>query len=275
MTLQITKEVPECSGDIPVRGTTAFSTNVDTLMSYFYDLPEDINEWSDQANALATEANGNAVTAAAAGNFLGDWDDLTGAATIPSCVYHDSKFWTLLSGLADITASEPADANADWALLYSPADDVPVSTIIQVANETVPSGYLECNGATISRTTYAVLFASVSTLYGVGDGSTTFELPDFRGEFLRGWDHAAGNDPNAATRTDAGDGSTTGDHVGTKQADGIGSHTHTFPSGITHGSQPESVSQPGIIAGTVTSASTGGDETRPLNINVMFCIRYQ
>lgn len=53
---------------------------------------------------------------------------------------------------------------------------------------TAPTGWLKCNGAAISRTTYAKLFAVTGTTYGVGDGSTTFNLPDLRGEFIRGFD---------------------------------------------------------------------------------------
>lgn len=81
--------------------------------------------------------------------------------------------------------------------------------------ETVPTGYLEINGATLLIASYPNLFNLIGTLYG-GDGVTTFKLPDFRGEFLRGWDHGRGLDPNAGTRTNAG-GGVTGDHVGTNE----------------------------------------------------------
>ena len=53
----------------------------------------------------------------------------------------------------------------------------------------IPTGYLECNGANISRSTFAALFAVIGTRYGTGDGATTFGLPDLRGEFIRGWDN--------------------------------------------------------------------------------------
>ena len=49
-----------------------------------------------------------------------------------------------------------------------------------------PDGFLKCDGSAISRTTYSALFALLSTTYGSGDGSSTFNIPDFRGEFLRG-----------------------------------------------------------------------------------------
>lgn len=61
------------------------------------------------------------------------------------------------------------------------------------SNTVAPTGYIHCNGANISRTTYAALFAVIGTLYGEGDGSTTFALPQLAdGRFLRG-ESGAGN----------------------------------------------------------------------------------
>lgn len=71
----------------------------------------------------------------------------------------------------------------------------PAGTIIPFAGtSTVPDNFLLCNGALISRTAYATLFAVIGTSYGTGDGSTTFALPDYRGRVLQGADdsHAAG-----------------------------------------------------------------------------------
>jgi hypothetical protein len=67
-----------------------------------------------------------------------------------------------------------------------PGLNVPVGTIIAFAGETPPDGFLACVGAFVSRTSYADLFAVVGTLYGTGDGTTTFQLPDLRGRFLQG-----------------------------------------------------------------------------------------
>jgi hypothetical protein len=87
--------------------------------------------------------------------------------------------------------------------------------------EVAPAGTLECNGAAVPRTgNTARLFGILGTMYGAGDGSTTFNVPDYRGDFLRGWDHGRGVDPNASTRVDRGDG-TTGDHIGTKEVASI------------------------------------------------------
>ena len=63
---------------------------------------------------------------------------------------------------------------------------VPTGVLYPFAGSSAPTGYLLCNGTTASRTTYATLFATISTTYGVGDGSTTFGLPDMRGRVPMG-----------------------------------------------------------------------------------------
>lgn len=70
----------------------------------------------------------------------------------------------------------------------------PAGTVIFYAASTAPSGFLKANGAAVSRTTYASLFAAIGTTFGAGDGSTTFNVPDLRGEFPRGWDDGRGVD---------------------------------------------------------------------------------
>lgn len=70
----------------------------------------------------------------------------------------------------------------------------PVGSVYTFAGATVPTGWLKCNGALLSRTTYAALFSVIGTTYGAGDGATTFALPDLRGEFVRGVDDGRGVD---------------------------------------------------------------------------------
>ena len=65
-------------------------------------------------------------------------------------------------------------------------ESLPAGVIIPFAGTSVPTGYLLCNGAAVSRTDYANLFAAIGTLYGAGDGSTTFNLPDARDRVLQG-----------------------------------------------------------------------------------------
>jgi len=71
---------------------------------------------------------------------------------------------------------------------------VPSGSVFCMAVASVPSSYLECNGAAVSRTTYAALFAVIGTAYGAGNGSSTFNIPDLRGEFIRGFDNGRGVD---------------------------------------------------------------------------------
>ncbi|MCT4628971.1 phage tail protein [Winogradskyella sp.] len=118
-------------------------------------------------------------------------------------------------------------------MLKESKDPVPTGAIFSFPLETPPTGYLVCDGSAVSRTTYAGLFAVLGTTYGAGNGSTTFNLPDYRGKFLRGYDDGAGNDPDAATRQDRGDG-TTGDAVGTLQDGDMESHLHQVDPPITY-----------------------------------------
>ncbi len=115
----------------------------------------------------------------------------------------------------------------------------------------IPTGYLTCNGAAISRTSYAALFAVIGTTYGAGDGSTTFNLPDDRGEFIRGLDLGRGVDP--------------GRTLGSFQADELKAHTHTVPGWDDLGAFPGLGATSDSANNNVTSSSTGGAETRPRN----------
>lgn len=78
---------------------------------------------------------------------------------------------------------------------------VPPGVVMPFAGATAPVGWLICDGAAISRTTYATLFASIRTVWGIGDDSASFVLPDFRGKFIRGRSAASTNDPDKLTRT--------------------------------------------------------------------------
>ena len=158
-------------------------------------------------------------------------------------------------------------------------DDKPTGTIITTALTSAPKGYIECDGSAVSRTTHARLFGELGVIYGNGDGSTTFNLPDYRGRFLRGFDNTAGTDPDASSRTDRGDG-TTGDAVGTKQDDDFESHTHSTTLRFSNTPGPNgrieaqwNIANGGTTAAFSSSSAGGSTETRPKNINVMYCIK--
>ena len=81
----------------------------------------------------------------------------------------------------------------------------PSGEVAYFAGRNAPAGWLKANGAAVSRTAYAALFAAIGTTYGPGDGSTTFNLPDLRGEFMRGWDDGRGIDLGRAFGSAQGD----------------------------------------------------------------------
>ena len=88
--------------------------------------------------------------------------------------------------------------------------------------EFVPTGWLLCDGSEVSRTEYANLYNVIGVSWGAGDGSTTFNLPDMRGMFLRGVSGDSGNDPDADERLVLNDnGGNTGNNVGSYQGDAI------------------------------------------------------
>ena len=95
--------------------------------------------------------------------------------------------------------------NAGTDGIYNESDEFMAGQIAYCAAGVIPSGWLECNGAAISRATYGTLFASIGTNYGPGDGATTFNLPDLRGEFLRGADRGRGVDVGRAVGSAQGD----------------------------------------------------------------------
>lgn len=132
---------------------------------------------------------------------------------------------------------------------------VPAGAVAHFAMNTAPTGWLKANGASLSTTTYAALFAVIG--YTFGGSGASFSLPDLRGEFVRGWDDSRGVDISRA--------------FGSSQADDFESHTHNVGGGFgTSGSF-------GAMAGSTSnqvSGATGGTETRPRNVALLACIKY-
>lgn len=148
----------------------------------------------------------------------------------------------------------------DISYAAAAGDGVPTGTVIYHAANTAPTGFLKSNGAAVSRSTYSSLFAAIGTTYGTGDGSSTFNVPDLRGEFARGWDDSRGID--------------NGRNFGSSQADELKAHTHTFSTHYNTGAGGVSLQGVSSPSGTVTTSSTGGSETRPRNVALLACIKY-
>jgi microcystin-dependent protein len=141
--------------------------------------------------------------------------------------------------------------------------DTPQGTVIWQASEEMPNGgYLYCDGSAISRSLYARLFAKLGTNYGVGDGSTTFNLPDLRGYFIRGFDDGAGVD--------------SGRVFGSTQQDELEAHDHdltVFQGGGGAGFTNPNAGSTGTPQ-TIQTEATTGTETRPKNVAMKAWIKF-
>lgn len=130
----------------------------------------------------------------------------------------------------------------------APPQALPIGAVIDYAGSTAPSFWLFAYGQNVSRTTYAALFAAIGTTYGVGDGVTTFTLPDLRGRVVAGKDDMGGSSANRLTdQTDGLNGDTLGDTGGAE--------TTT----IAQANLPNvSLSSGSLSATSETTVSTGG-----------------
>lgn len=144
--------------------------------------------------------------------------------------------------------------NGLWKTLnVKVTDTLPVGTIIPYAGTTIPSNYMLCEGQELSRIEYDILFSAIGTTYGVGDGSTTFNLPNLKGRVITGIDS---NDEDFDTLGETG-----GEKTHTLTISEMPSHTHKqkLGGGIT---TTNIVAGEGIIGRANTSevTSTGGDQ---------------
>lgn len=183
-------------------------------------------------------------------------------------------------------------------------------TVTFVAGSTPPDGWLKANGATVSRSAYSDLFSRIGTTFGAGNGSTTFQIPDLRGEFIRGWDDGRGIDGARVLGSSQGDQNKSHVHTGSADSGGAHSHSgststdshnHTVPaassdaSGAGQGrvyttattgnawsrsttsdshSHSLSINSGGAHTHDLSIDSSGGNEARPRNIALLACIKY-
>ncbi len=197
-----------------------------------------------------------------------------------------------VSGVSELATVAEAKAGTDTVRVVTPkglvdtiSDHMPTGSIFMYAGSTVPAGCLKTNGAAVSRTTYAKLFAVIGTRFGAGDGSTTFNVPETRGEFPRFWDDGRGID---ASRV-----------LGSAQIDTVQTHQHNLPTsapagpdgtrwgirddlwyysdGGSNANPADSPSDPARTwpyANGLESEGRFGYETRPRNVAFMGLIKY-
>lgn len=150
-----------------------------------------------------------------------------GLDTITYLVYpysNPSKFWICSGNPSNVGG---AGALSAWVEFSSNAIEVGTSIMFNGTN--APPGYLKENGAAVSRTTFEALFAVIGTTHGAGDGSTTFNLPDSRGEFFRGLDDGRGVDSGRSLGQHQTDQNKSHTHTG--GTDGGGGHSHSASTG--------------------------------------------
>jgi hypothetical protein len=182
---------------------------------------------------------------------------LTGVPTAPTASVATNT--TQIATTAFVLANAPSQAAGEVSFF---------------AMSSAPTGWLKANGAAVSRTTYAALFTAIGTTFGAGDGSTTFNVPDLRGEFARGWDDGRGVD--------------TGRAFGSAQADAMQRLNGTFGSSNQYPSAngpftafsangnvgSSGVGQIGTQSFDSALQARTATETRSRNIALLACIRY-
>lgn len=224
-------------------------------------------------NVLSVTTQGLTLGATAITASGADINVLDGLAR-GSIIYGNNSSVTselVKGGAGTVLTSDGTDIS--WA---AGGGAVPTGTVIYHAANTPPTDFIKANGAAISRTTYSDLFTAIGTTFGVGDGSTTFNVPDLRGEFPRGWDDSRGIDSGRA--------------FGSAQTDAMQGHRHNTTldgnyfknDGILGPGSNGWSDQPSggqTKTGNPTTDGSNGTprtaaETRPRNIALLACIKY-
>lgn len=245
---------------------------------------------STKVVTISNSTSTTSSTTAASSTAVKSAYDLADAA-LPKTSVSDSTSTTSSTTAASSTAVKSVKD------VFDALDASLVGAVMAFAANAAPTGWVKCNGAAVNRTgTYARLWtfaqasgnlagsegAKQSGQFGPGNGSTTFTLPDLRGEFVRGW-----ADDRAVD---------TGRGIGTAQTDDYKQHSHTITDpghshGITggtttNGSTNTTIATNGTsqststnsattgITGTNNSPTSGGTETRPRNVALLYCIKY-
>ena len=201
---------------------------------------------------------------------------------------------------ADGSAGEFLKTDGSGNLSFSIVQGVPSGAVFCIAVATVPSGYLECNGQSVSRTTFAALFAIIGTQYGASN-SSTFKVPDLRGEFIRGFDNGRGVDSGRSIASSQSEQNKQHNHSASSSSSvSPSSHGHSSSkldnnrvfgfkqSGANSDGDTSPFGSPGSIPGfnisnlvnnttlsvsTSTSVGNEGGENRPRNIAMMYVIK--
>ncbi|MBX8625803.1 phage tail protein [Pseudomonas glycinae] len=175
----------------------------------------------------------------------------------------DVKLGNLPNAKSDDPATNSSEVLATTAALNKSQQQMAetmTGMVSPFAMFAAPVGWLKCNGAAVSRTTYKNLYARINTYYGEGDGTTTFNLPDLRGLFLRGYDDGRGLDPNRAfgvfqdmmihSHAHTASATAVGDHIHAAWTDAQGLHAHRAWTDVQGAHSHSAPGSPGIGQGS-------------------------
>lgn len=231
-------------------------------------------------NAVAAAVGGLVTSVAGrSGNVTLAVGDVAGSAPLTSPAF---------SGTPTAPTAAPGTSSTQIATTEFVAQaqviSMPPGMVAAFARPTAPNGWLKANGAAVSRSTYPNLFAAIGTTFGAGDGVNTFNLPDLRGEFVRGLDDGRGIDAARTIGSAQNSQNLAHNHGVTDPGHNHSSSIPTKPNGtgagpvaMVDGINP--ISEHVSIATTSASAnvsiqSSGGTEARPRNIALLYAIKF-
>ncbi|SMD18094.1 phage tail protein [Rhizobium sp. RU36D] len=208
---------------------------------------------------------------------LSDVQGAAGAAVNYVLVKSTTGTWEPSSAIAALGPHQHAQADI-VGLSASLREVAPPGAVSAFAMSSAPVGWIKANGAAVSRSTYSALFAAIGTTFGVGDGSTTFNLPDLRGEFVRGWDDARGIDASRGFGSAQGSQNLTHSH-GVNDPGHSHPYTRAWNGGLYAGGpfparDSDNTLNTGHVGTGISIQASGGSEARPRNIALLYCIKY-
>lgn len=286
---------PTFTGNVGIPAGSASAPAVrrsdDTNTGLYFSASDTVNVSTGGTNRVQIDTNGITVQDRKAIRFRDTSNSNFVAVRAPDNAASDI---TLTLPSSDGNANDVLQSDGSGNLSFAALPQaVPTGSVHMMATTTAPSGYLKCNGAAVSRTTYADLFTIIGTTHGAGDGSSTFNVPDLRGEFVRGWDDSRGVDSGRSFGSSQSDQNAQHNHTATATSTSTVSdpgHFHDVPysnsdsgDGVIEesgtgfsGVEPTNSATTGITVSTSTSvsiANQGGNEARPRNVAMMYVIK--
>lgn len=284
---------PTFTGNVGIPAGSASAPAVrrsdDTNTGLYFSASDTVNVSTGGTNRVQIDTNGITVQDRKAVRFRDTSNSNFVAIRAPDNAASDI---TLTLPSSDGNANDVLQSDGSGNLSFTALPQaVPTGSVHMMAGNNVPSGYLKCNGQYVSKTTYAALYAIIGSTYN--QTATTFQLPDLRGEFVRGWDDGRGVDSGRSFGSSQSGQNAQHNHTATATStstvtdpghlhqvaysnsdsgDGVIEESGTGLSGY----EPTETATTGITVSTSTSvsvANSGGSEARPRNVAMMYVIK--